>query len=261
MLSIFAKSFKMLLARDNILFVFSELTGSTQHSAHISAGMQLVERARIHEPTWYFIYLFILLGIYAWINIYYGNVVTQIYQSSTNFKAANRMFKNTGQLQSQLDLVLYMFYFLSMGFFLYYLEQKVQIFPYGLRGGMLLLFNIALLTGMFFGRVVTHNIAGLLFSNLKIVREYLYNMFVFNKLMGQVVLPLTFLLVYTRGILQEVVFWTGITVVLGIMILRLFRGLLFSYKKEVLIFYMFLYLCALEIAPLVLLYRWLKGIL
>ena len=251
----------MLQARDNILFVLSELTGSAQHFELTSAGMQLAEKARIHEPTWYFIYLFTLLGIYAWINIYYGNVITQIYQSSTNFKAANRMFKNTGQLQSQLDLVLYLFYFLSMGFLLYYLEQKVQIFPYGLKGGMLLLFNIALLAGLFLGRLMIHNIAGLLFSSLKIVREYLYNMFVFNKLMGQVVLPLTFLLVYTRGTLQQVVFWTSIVIVLGILILRLLRGLQFSYKKEVLIFYMFLYLCALEIAPLVLLYRWLKGIL
>ena len=75
------------------------------------------------------------------------------------------------------------------------------------------------------------------------------------------VLPLVFLLVYTRGILQDLVFWLTLTVLSGIFLMRLFRGVVFSYKKEVLIFYMFLYLCALEIAPLVLLYRWLEGIL
>ena len=32
-------------------------------------------------------------------------------------------------------------------------------------------------------------------------------------------------------------------------------------KKDISIFYMFLYLCALEISPLVLLYRWLEGML
>ena len=250
-----------MLARNNTLFIFSELTGSAQHAEFTYAGLQLVEKTRIHEPTWYFIYLFILLGIYAWINIYYGNVITQIFQSSTNFRAANRMFKNTGQLQNQLDLILYLYYFLSMGFLLYFLEQKVQIFPYDLRGGLLLLFNIAILAGIFFGRVVIHTVAGLLFRSKKIVREYLYNMFVFSKLMGLAVLPLTFLLVYTRGVLHQALFWISILLILGILILRLIRGLQFSYKKEVLIFYMFLYLCALEIAPLVLLYRWLKGIL
>ena len=75
------------------------------------------------------------------------------------------------------------------------------------------------------------------------------------------VLPLVFLLVYTRGILQDLVFWLTLTVLSGIFLMRLIRGVVFSYKKDVLIFYMFLYLCALEIAPLVLLYRWLEGIL
>jgi hypothetical protein len=46
-----------------------------------------------------------------------------------------------------------------------------------------------------------------------------------------------------------------------IFLMRLVRGAIFSFKKDVLIFYMFLYLCALEIAPLVLLYRWLEGVL
>ena len=79
--------------------------------------------------------------------------------------------------------------------------------------------------------------------------------------MGMSVLPLIFLLVYTRGALQEVVFWLSISVIAVIFLMRVIRGVVFSYRKEVLIFYMFLYLCALEIAPLVLLYRWLEGIL
>jgi hypothetical protein len=251
----------MIQARDSILFVISEVPGAKALSDTTNAGLESLAKAQVHEPTWYFIYLFTLLGIYAWINIYYGNVITQIYQSSTNFKATVRMFKNTGQLQNQLDLVLYVFYFLSMGFLLFYLEQRTEILPYNLQGGLLLLFNFALLASLLFGRVVIHNIAGLLFNRLKIVREYLYNMFIFSKLMGLVVLPLTFLLVYTKGILQQVVLWTSIVIILGILVLRIIRGMVFSYNKEVLIFYMFLYLCALEIAPLVLLYRWLKGVL
>ena len=74
-------------------------------------------------------------------------------------------------------------------------------------------------------------------------------------------LPLIFLLVYTRGMLQDVIFWLSLISLCGIILMRLIRAIVFSYRKEVLIFYMFLYLCALEIAPLVLLYRWLEGVL
>ena len=70
-----------------------------------------------------------------------------------------------------------------------------------------------------------------------------------------------FLLVYTRGSIQEVFFWMSVFVLAGIIVMRIIRGIVFSYRKDVLVFYMFLYLCALEIAPLVLLYRWLEGVL
>ena len=74
-------------------------------------------------------------------------------------------------------------------------------------------------------------------------------------------MPLVFLLVYTKGTLQEAFFWITLFVLSCVIVMRLIRGFVFSYRKEVLIFYMFLYLCALELSPLVLLYRWLQGIL
>jgi hypothetical protein len=141
------------------------------------------------------------------------------------------------------------------------MELRLGVFPYKLQGGFLFLFNLGLLAALFFGRVVLHNIVGFLFNRIRIVREYLYNMFVYNKLSGLLVLPLMFLMVYTKGIIQDIVFWTSIFILSGIIIMRIIRGVIFSYRKDVLKFYMFLYLCALEIMPLVLLYRWLEGIL
>jgi len=224
-------------------------------------GQEILLRAIIHQPTWYFIYLFLLLGFFAWIRMYYGNILTLTAQASVNFQVANRMFNDNSLLQNQLDRILYLFYFLSMGFLLYYVELKIELTPYGLHGWLLFLFNLALLSGVFLGRIFMLNIAGIVFKRSRILREYLYNIFIFNKLTGMAILPLLFLLVYTRGILQELFFWLTLVTVCCIFLMRLFRGMEFSYRKEVLIFYMFLYLCALEIAPLVLLYRWLEGVL
>lgn len=224
-------------------------------------GQEILLRAAIHQPTWYFIYLFLLAGFFAWIRVYYGNIIIQTVQATVNFQVANRMFNDNSLLQNQLDSILYLFYFLSMAFMLYFVELRVEFIPYSLNGWGLFLFNLALPAGVFLGRLLMLNVAGILFNRIKILREYLYNIFIFNKLMGMAVLPLIFLLVYTRGMLQDVVFWLSICVMGGIFLMRMIRGVVFSYRKDVLIFYMFLYLCALEIAPLVLLYRWLEGIL
>ena len=258
---IFETKFSIMQGQDSTMLAVFAGPGTEHVPGYTSAGLQIMEKLQIHQPTWYFIYIFLLIGLFVWIRHYYGNILIQTVQASTNFQIANKMFKNNSLLQNQLDGALYLLYVLSMGFLLYYMELRIGLLPYDLHGALLLLFNLALLAALFIGRVVLHNIAGILFNRVKIIREYLYNMFVFNKLSGLLAVPLAFLLVYTRETLQDVMFWIGIFALSGIVVLRLIRAIVFSYKKEVLIFYMFLYLCALEIIPLVLLYRWLEGVL
>jgi len=225
------------------------------------SGMALMQKADIYHPTWFFLYLIALLGFYAWIRVYYGDVFTQTVNATRNFQVASRMYLDNSTLKNQLDRVLYVLYFLVIAFLLYFVEIRMELFPYGLGGMLLYLFNLALLVGIFMGRIVLLNLAGFLFNQTKVFREYLYNTFIFNKLMGLVVLSLLLFAVYTRGVVQDVLFWLTLSVVGLIFLMRLGRGMIFSFKKDVLLFYMFLYLCALEIAPLVLLYRWLVGVL
>jgi len=258
---IFVIKFSAMQGYNTILLAVFTGSGTEFVPGFAAAGLQLVERIQLHQPTWYFVYLFLLMGLFAWIKLYYGNILTQTVQASINFQATSKMFKNNSLLQNQLDVALYLFYFLSMTFLLYYVELRIAILPYGLQGGQLFFFNLALLVALLLGRVVIHTFIGILFGRLRIIREYLYNMFIFNKLSGLVALPLLFMLVYTRGTLQDVLFWISIFALASIVVMRVIRAIVFSYRKEVLIFYMFLYLCALEIAPLVLLYRWLEGVL
>ena len=97
-------------------------------------GQEILFKAVIHPPTWYFIYLFLLAGFLAWIRVYYGNLIIQTIQASVNFQVANRMFQDNSLLQNQLDRVLYLFYFLSVGFLMYDLEVRLGMAPYGLHG-------------------------------------------------------------------------------------------------------------------------------
>jgi hypothetical protein len=62
-------------------------------------------------------------------------------------------------------------------------------------------------------------------------------------------------------VVQDIFYWITAAVVVVVMVMRVIRGVVYSFKKDILIFYMFLYLCALELIPLALLYKWLEGIL
>ncbi len=224
-------------------------------------GVSLMEKAPGFHPAWLFLYLFILFGFFAWVRMSYSNIMSQTVQASINFQVAVRMFKDKSVLQNQLDNILYVIYFLTVACLLFFLEERRGLQPYGLRGGTLYLFNLALLAGVFIGRIFLVNMLGSLFNQMELFREYLYHLFIFNKLMGLVILPMLLFVIYTKGIFQDVVIWATLGVVGVILVMRIIRGIAFSLKKDISIFYMFLYLCALEIVPLALLYRWLEGVL
>jgi hypothetical protein len=142
-----------------------------------------------------------------------------------------------------------------------FVEERMGLVPYRLGGLLLYLFNFALLVGLFLSRTLLVNLMGSLFNQLALLREYLYHTFIFNKLLGIIILPLSLFVVYTQGIIQQIFIWISFGALGVILVMRIIRGVSFSFKKDVSIFYMFLYLCALEFAPLVLLYRWLEGVL
>lgn len=221
----------------------------------------LQEKVPGFHPAWLFLYLLVLLAFFAWARVYYSHIMSQTVQASTNFQMAVRMFKDKSMLQNQLDYILYGIYFLSMAYFLFYLEEREGLLPYGMRGAGLYLFNLALLLGVFLSRILLINLLGSLFNQMALFREYLYHLFIFNKLTGILILPMLLFVVYTRGAFQDAVIWVALAGVGVVLMMRIIRGIAFSLKKDISIFYMFLYLCALEIVPLALLYRWLEGVL
>lgn len=243
---------------ESSLFVKTEPTGEIRT---LEGGINIVQRALVSPPDWFFIYLLMLFGLFAWIRYHYGNIFIQTLEASINFQVAARMFKDNSVLQKQLDNYLYVFYFLSTSLLLTVAERKTGVFPYELQGIGLYLFNLGLLIGIFFSRIVLVNMTGYIFNQIHLYREYLYNSFIFNKLIGIIILPLLLLMVYTKGYLQEALHWITVIAVVFILFMRITRGIIFTLKKGVLLFYLFLYLCALEIVPLALLYRWLQGIL
>jgi hypothetical protein len=227
----------------------------------VTESLKWTERIQVHHPAWLFITLFVLLGFLAGIRVYYGAILMPTLKSSVSFQVAARIFKDSSVLQKQQDIILYSFYIFSAGLIVYMAEIRFGLEPYGLSGGLLYLFNMAVVAGLFLGRLVIMNVTGFLFNKIGIFREYLYNIFIFNKIIGILLLPLSLFVFYTDGVLMEVFQWIALGAVILILILRLIRGFIFSFKRGVSIFYMFLYLCALEMAPLILLYRWLGDIL
>ena len=211
--------------------------------------------------TWYFYFLVTLMIGYVIAKTYLGQLLASTFTTTVRYNIAEGVFKDNSQLQRQRDTALYGFYFLSMGFFFMVLSEKLQLLPYGFTGYKLLLFYMVLLAGLFFGRIILANIVGHIFSVRNLLREYLYMGFTYNKLLGILFLPVNFIIAYTSGILKEFSLYTALIILGSLIFMKIVRGIVFSGDKRIFSFYLFLYLCALEIVPILLLYKWFSTIL
>lgn len=230
-------------------------------SEYGGAVIAWTERAVPHLPFWIFLAVFLLLGALAWIRVAYGSLLQSFFESLGSYQVAARLFKDSNLLQKKLENILSAYYFLSMALLFYYLELRFNLSPYGISGIALYAFNLAFLVAVALLRILLLRVSGTMFAQQSLFREYLYNIQLFSKILGIILPPLMLLALYTSGLLNQLVFGLLLVLLLGFLILRLLRGMIFSFKKGLSKLYMILYLCALEMAPLVLLYRYLEGIL
>ncbi|MCF8224945.1 MAG: DUF4271 domain-containing protein [Bacteroidales bacterium] len=212
------------------------------------------------ENELYFFFLLLLIAGYAVARLSLGQLLRTTYSATIRYNVASKLFDDNSLLQRQIDQVLYVFYFLSAGFFLMQVEIRTGWIPYQLEGIKLYALNVGFLTISFLLRIAILSIIGHIFEKSDIFHAYIYHTYFYNKLAGILLLPLNFLLIFTVEILNDIVLYTSLALLVTIFIMKILRGIVFSFKHGILNFYLFLYLCALELVPILLVLKWFSGI-
>jgi hypothetical protein len=82
-----------------------------------------------------------------------------------------------------------------------------------------------------------------------------FNLLLFPRILGIVTVPLVFLMAFTENKSHSIVLFFTLSLVAITLVMRSFRSLQVFVKKGFSIFYFLLYLCALEIVPLLILFK------
>ena len=102
-------------------------------------------------------------------------------------------------------------------------------------------------------KIVIIRLLGNVFHTSQTTREYMINIFVFNLISGLILLPLLVLIVYLKSFNF---LYIGLIIIALVILFRFFRGFLIGIGLTKFSFlYLFVYLCSLEILPLIVLLR------
>ena len=117
-------------------------------------------------------------------------------------------------------------------------------------------FGAALLTVVYFGKFIFLQFSGWIFNSKEAAGNYTFTVFLVNKVLGIILVPFLFLMAFAKPGLREIAF----TVSIGCMIILLLYRYIVSFATirntlKVNALHFFLYLCAVEIVPLMLIYK------
>ncbi len=118
-------------------------------------------------------------------------------------------------------------------------------------------FYIALFfTSLYLGKFVCLQLAGYIFNTKELVNTYIFVVFMINKILGVLLVPFILILAFAKPIFHPYAM-LGATVITVLLLLYRYLFSLTSVRNKLHIssFHFFLYLCAFEILPLAILYK------
>lgn len=194
---------------------------------------------------WFLLFLTFMLAIAVNLN---RGLVAKLYRTSFNLNLFNILYRDSREESRLIFPLLYGLYFAGLSIFVY---LSLIVFKQS-NYSMLLIVLAAAVMLVYLVRHLSLRLLASVFKIGKEVDHYLFNIICFGSLMAIILIPLDFVIAFSR---EE---WARKLIILGAVFLMLVY--LFRQLKEILassnlwsrsIFHFLLYLCAFEFAPLV----------
>ena len=213
------------------------------------------QRSGIGTPDWFLIVFALVLILLARLRLFYGKFLVPVLSSTVNFQTAHTLYRNKNLLYQRASLGLTAVFVLIMPLFLLQVINHYDWPTQGINNHLLYLVLMGLILAWYGLKFLVTWLVGYFSGTLRIFEEYFHSFELSSRSLGIFLIPLTILLAYGRFNLDSALILTSLFVILSLYILRIFRLFSLFVSKSVSVSYSILYLCALEILPLLVLFR------
>jgi hypothetical protein len=207
------------------------------------------------NPDWLVGVLVFAFFLFATVRLIFNKYLNQLLQATINYSTFSRalreryfnLFHASFRLDVIFTLIMALFAYQFLGAYKVNLGFSQSLYSY--------LFCVAIVIGYFLAKRILYFIVGVLTESRQEVQEYLFNITVYNRVLGLFLIPVTTIVAFVPMSSPQIVLFTGLAIIVVFYLLSLLRGAKIFLKKHFSIFYLILYLCTLEFLPLILIYN------
>ena len=206
------------------------------------------------------IFLFLVI-LFVWIRIFYSKFFATLASALVSFQLSVKLFEERNVLLHRVSIVLDFIYIIVFSVFIFELIEYFGFSGTTMSGIKLFLLLMNILTIYALLRIVVLRMTGSLFLARPLFAEYIHNTFVVNKGLGIALFPIVIMAQYLPYRLVPVVLVIGVLISAIAFLLKTFRAYQIIIRRDILLFYLILYLCTLEILPLLLGYKFVTSLI
>ena len=229
----------------------------TGHSLHLN-NLEPVKKPVYHYDWMLGVFLMVLI-FFAYIKVTYNKRLREIINAALK-PNPGPIVRDDNVLSQRVSIFLSIVFLLNLSLFIF---QAVTYYGFHLFNGEGFVLFIKILTAVFLLNLAKTIVIGLLGFILKLkdeISEYILNMFLFNKTSGLFVAPLLVFIAYFHGFNANYFIFAAAGIFSISFIKRLIRTVFVGINKIHLSkIYLLLYICTLEIIPLLILVKVIIG--
>jgi len=248
----------------NFPFVFIENNRKFQEKTksavvkHLKSGEDLP--SDIFHTDWFLPVIFLSLLIYGIIKAESGKFFQGILKF-ISFRGINeRASHDMGAIYQWQSTLFNLASFISISFFVLLTIIWYDLLPFEGKKFTYLLLSFAIIISSFTIRHFICIIVGNMSGEKEVFREYLIGIYYTYGLAGVFLIIIIVLILYTAFIPLKYLFYIGFSVIALMYLIRVFHLFLIFINRHASIFYLILYLCALEILPVVIIVKYVTGL-
>ncbi|MBP6977283.1 MAG: DUF4271 domain-containing protein [Bacteroidales bacterium] len=198
---------------------------------------------------WIFPVLLICFAIFAWIRTSYRKRFTQLVQASYSKQYMNLLMREGGGGYDLINLSLGFIFICATALLIFQFSESLS--GPSASGSLRFLLFLAIAGGIVLWllfRLFLIRMLGWTFRNFEVTSQYLMSSMAYNFLTGIILLPFLVINAYSRS---SFFLYISLGIIGIFFLLRLFRGIVIGLSDtKFSIFYLFFYLCTVEILPI-----------
>lgn len=252
----------------SIFKISQDSTKSSEADSSISSSRQRKEIIEISnkEITLNFNFdkedwlLWLIIGgvlIFIGVKLFFKKILSETFQSIYINNTSNRLFRERNQVFLISSTILKTIFSVNIGIFTFLTLNEFSLHIQKFSPFQETLFLILIWASVYTVKYIFFITIGYLTNTNNYLKLYMHNTAILNKVYGILLFPIIFSILYLNQniISTKALIFCGWSLFFLFFIIRLSKGLLICIRQKIYLFYTILYLCALEIIPLIIIYK------